>query len=251
VILDDALLNQDLSRFRVLLAPGLECISDLQVDKLKKYVINGGTLYLTGDAGCFTSHGEPRTRRAFADWFENEGMNITDHAGVVLANPGKGRVVYCSERLGLNDFCKSHTIKSNYEYLPDAKLTALHEKFLRQVLGTELSFEAIAMPAKLLTSVYRESRNGEDITLVHLLNATGVRVKNGDILPLPDPAWGEIKGDLIFEISLPSISNSYYATPDAPGHRPVKVEKVIEGRYRIIVPEGTVEKYGIVYLYSS
>jgi hypothetical protein len=251
VILDDALLNQDLSRFRVLLAPGLECISDLQVDKLKKYVINGGTLYLTGDAGCFTSHGEPRTRRAFADWFENEGMNITDHAGVVLANPGKGRVVYCSERLGLNDFCKSHTIKSTYEYLPDAKLTALHEKFLRQVLGTELSFEAIAMPAKLLTSVYRESRNGEDITLVHLLNATGVRVKNGDILPLPDPAWGEIKGDLIFEISLPSISNSYYATPDAPGHRPVKVEKVIEGRYRIIVPEGTVEKYGIVYLYSS
>jgi hypothetical protein len=122
---------------------------------------------------------------------------------------------------------------------------------LRQVIGTDLSFEAMAMPAKLLTSVYRESRDGEDITLVHLLNATGVKVKNGDILPLPDPEWGEIKGDLIFEISLPSISNSYYATPDTPGHQPVRVEKVIEGRHRIIVPEGTVEKYGIVYLYSS
>jgi hypothetical protein len=248
VILDDALLNQDLSRFRVLLAPGMECISDLQVDKLKKFVLNGGTLYITGDAGSFTSYGEPRTRRAFADLFENESMNITDHAGVAEANPGKGRVVYCAERLGLNDFCKSHTINSTYEFIPDTSLTAIHEKILRQVIGTELSFEAIAMPEKLLTSVYRESRNGEDITLVHLLNATGVKVKNGDILPLPDPGWGEIKGDLIFEISLPSISKSYYATPDAPGHRPVRVEKVRKGRYRIIVPAGTVEKYGIVYL---
>ena len=177
-------------------------------------------------------------------------MNITDHPGVLEANPGKGRVVYCEERLGLNDFCQSHTIGNTYEFFPDAALTALHEKVLRQVIGTELSFEAIAMPSKLLTSVYRESRNGEDITLVHLLNATGVNVKNGDILPVPDPTWGEIQGDLIFEISLPSISHSYYATPDAPGHLPVRVEKVKEDRYRIILPEGTVQKYGIVYLYS-
>ena len=252
VILDDALLNQDLSRFRVLLAPGMECISDEEVDELKGFVLNGGTLYITGDAGGFTSYGEPRTRPAFADWFDKESMNISsEHARVLEANPGKGRVVYCADRLGLNDFCESHTVNSTFEFFPDEGLTVQHEKVLRRVIGTELSFEAIAMPAKLLTSVYRETRNGKDITLVHLLNATGVRVKNGDVLPLPDPAWGEIKGDLIFEISLPSIGSSYYATPDAPGHQPVRVEKVKEGRYRIIVPKGTVEKYGIVYLYSS
>jgi hypothetical protein len=251
VILDDALLDQDLSRFRVLLAPGMECISDLQVDKLREFVLNGGTLYLTGDAGGFTSYGEPRTRKVFADWFESDGMDKTDHARAVEANPGKGRVVYCAERLGLNDFCKSHTIGSTYEFFPDSALTARHEKVLRQVIGTDLSFEAVAMPAKVLTSVYRESRNGEDITLVHLLNATGVKVKNGDVLPLPDPEWGEIKGDLVFEISLPSVGNAYYATPDGPGHQPVRVEKIKKGRYRIILPEGTVQKYGIVYLYSS
>ncbi len=54
---------------------------------------------------------------------------------------------------------------------------------------------------------------------------------------MPDPEWGQIKRDVIFEISLPSISKSYYATPDATGHKPVKVEKVKEGRYRIISPK--------------
>jgi beta-galactosidase GanA len=49
-VLDDALLNQNLSRFRVLLAPGIDCLSDEQVAKLKEYTRNGGTLFITGDA---------------------------------------------------------------------------------------------------------------------------------------------------------------------------------------------------------
>jgi len=104
------------------------------------------------------------------------------------------------------------------------------------------------MPAKVLSSVYNESQNGKQRTLVHLLNATGVKAENGDNLPLADPSWERIKGDMIFEISLPSVSESYYATPDTPGHSPVTVEKVNNERYRITVPEGTVEKYGIVFI---
>jgi hypothetical protein len=73
-------------------------------------------------------------------------------------------------------------------------------------------------------------------------------VKNGDTLPLPNPTWEEIKDDMSFEISLPSISESYYATPDSPGHKAVRVEKISEGRYKVVVPKGTVDKYGIVYL---
>jgi hypothetical protein len=85
---------------------------------------------------------------------------------------------------------------------------------------------------------------------VHILNATGVKIKDGDKLPDPDPQWEKIKGDMIFEISIPSVSDSYYSTPDTPGHKPVGVEKISEGRYRITVPEGTVDKYGIIYLYQ-
>ena len=148
----------------------------------------------------------------------------------------------------MNDFCNSFTVGRTYKFTPDEKLTALHEKVLSQVLGNTLSFEAVSMPQKVLASVYNELRDGKKMTMVHLLNATGVKVKNGDTLPLPNPTWEEIKDDMSFEISLPSISESYYATPDSPGHKAVKIEKIAEGRYRVIVSKGTVDKYGIVYL---
>lgn len=247
-ILDDALLNQDLSRFRVLLAPGMDCVSDEQVTKLKQYVSNGGTLYITGDAGLLTSYGEPRKVWAFAEVMGRDALSKVGNTDILEAKLGKGRMVYCANSYAFNDFCKSYTIENIYEFTPDATLTALNEKNLRKVIGSNLSFEAVAIPAKVITSVYSESREGRKTTLVHLLNATGVNVKNGDKLPLPKPSWGVIKGEMSFEISLPSIGKSYYATPDSPGHKPVKVEKVSDGRYRIVIPEGTLEKYGIVYL---
>jgi len=247
-VLDDALLNQDLSRFRVLLAPGIDCLSDEQVTKLKQYVTNGGTLFITGDAGKLTSYGEPRPIWAFADILGNDALTKSQNTDVVEANFGKGRVVYCAKRYGINDFCNSFTVENTYKFTPDEKQTALHGKVMRQVLGNSLSFEAVSMPQKVLTSVYNELRDGKKLTLVHFLNATGVKVKNGDVLPLPNSKWEEIKNDMSFEISLPSISESYYATPDSPGHKPVRVEKISEGRYKVVVPKGTVDKYGIVYL---
>lgn len=247
-ILDDALLNQDLSRFRVLLAPGMDCVSDEQVARIKQYVSNGGTLYITGEAGQLTAYGEPRTVWAFADILGNDALTKAGNTDIIEAKLGRGRVVYCAKQYGLNDFCNSFTIENTFKFAPDAKLTALNEKILRQVIGNKLSFEAIAIPAKVLTSVYNEIRNGKTLTLVHFLNATGVKAKNGDILPLPDPSWEEIKEDMSFEISLPSIRESYYATPDSPGHKPVRAEKINDGLYRIVVPKGTVEKYGIVYI---
>jgi hypothetical protein len=248
-ILDDALLNQDLSRFRVLLAPGMDCVSDEQVEKLKQYVFNGGTLYITGDAGKLTSYGEPRTKWAFEDVLGEDALKRSATTDMVEGKMGKGRIVYCSNRYGLNDFCKSHTSENTYQFNPDARLTALNEKNLRQIIGDKLTFEAVAIPAKVLTSVYNESRNEGKITMVHLLNATGVYAKNGDKLPLPDPTWGVITSDMSFEISLPSVGKSYYASPDAPGHKSVRTEKTGDGRYRITVPAGTVDKYGIVYIY--
>jgi hypothetical protein len=226
----------------------MDCISDEQVIKLKQYVSNGGTLYITGEAGQLTSYGEPRTVWAFADVMGSDALIKAENTDVVEAKLGKGRIMYGAKRYGLNDFCKSYTIENIYQFTPDPDQTALNEKTLRIVIGDKLSFEAVTMPEKVLASVYTESRAGKNITLVHLLNATGVKVKNGDMLPLPNPSWGVIKGDLSFEIALPLVSKSYYATPDSPGHKSVKAEKVRDGRYRIIIPEGTLDKYGIVYL---
>lgn len=243
-ILDDALLNQDLSRFRILLAPGMDCVSDEQLIRLKEYVINGGTLYLTGDALKYTSFGELRDAPTFGTTFPE----INTEADWVETTLGSGRIIYSRHRYGINDFCTSFTIGNIYQYTPNAGLTALHEKNISMVTGNTLSFQALSIPPKVLTSVYVDFKEGKKVTMVHLLNATGVKIKNGDKLPLPDPTFEKISEDLIFELSAPVISSIYYASPDTPGHQTVRAEKTGDGRFRITVPAGTVDKYGIVYI---
>jgi len=246
-ILDDALLNQDISRFRVLLAPGMDCLSDEQVAKLREFVENGGTLYITGDAGKLTSYGEPRENFAFAGLFKKNQLEESDYTE---SGFGKGRIIYSPERYGLNDFCKFYTIENTYMFNPDTNITITHKKLLQKVLGPQSSFKAIAIPEKVIVSVYNEMRNEKKLTLVHLLNATGVEVKNGDLLPLNNPTWNEIQTEMSFEILLPAISELYYTSPDSPGHKTITSEKTGEGKYKITIPAGTVERYGIVYLYE-
>ncbi len=230
--------------------PGVDCISDEQAEKLISFVHNGGTLYITGDAGRYTSYGEPRAVWPFAGLLGDNILKGYAPDGVIEAKAGKGRIVYCTEQYGINEFCKSHTIENIYEFSPDPEITALNEKILRKVIGSRLSFEASELPKKVLTSVYSELRDGKKVTLVHLLNATGVKAANGDKLPLPDPEWGKTDREMSFEISLPSVSSSYYASPDAPGHSKVRIEKISDNRYRVAIPGGTVDKYGIVYLWQ-
>jgi len=249
-ILDDALLNQDLSRFPVLLAPGLECISDEQAAKLRTYVSSGGTLFLTGEAYRFSSYGEPRKTWIFEDMISENQMKNTSDTSLAESFYGKGRIIYSPGRYGLNEFCGSFTLGDIYRFNPDQKITALNEKIFSRIFKSGLSFKSISIPSKVLVSVYSDYVNEKKIKLVHILNATGIKIKDGDKLPDPDPQWEKIRGDMIFEISIPSVSDSYYSTPDTPGHKPVGVEKISEGRYRITVPEGTVDKYGIIYLYQ-
>ena len=75
-----------------------------------------------------------------------------------------------------------------------------------------------------------------------------MKVKNGDIFPVSNTVWEAIDEDLVFEIVLPSIDEAFYASPDETGHKTVKIEKPENNLYKITVPKGTVEKYGIVFL---
>ena len=246
-ILDDAITSQDISRFRVLLAPSIDCISNNQEEELKQFVFNGGTLYLTGDAGKLTPYGEPRQTRAFSDILSEEDILKATDLDWVEAKHGKGRIVYTMKKNAINEYCGSFRHGDVYSFNPDSVITKTNEKILNYVIGNR-NFKSISVPSKVLVTVYKNNEKEKNTTMIHLLNATGVKVKNGDMLPLPNPEWGVIDEDLVFEIALSSISDAYYTSPDTPGHKTVNAEKIGNNLFKITVPKGTVDKYGVVYL---
>ena len=245
-ILDDAIPDQDISRFRVLLAPGMDCIFDEQEQSLKQFIFDGGILFLTGDAGMLTPYGEVRDTMAFADILTQSRLAETIDKDWIEVKYGKGKIIYTRHKSMMNEFCPSiRETGMKYRFAPDPKITAFNEKILENVVGS-MMFKSISIPSKVLITAYKDMEKNH--VMVHLLNATGVKVKHGDTLPLADPVWEPINEDMSFEITLPSLKKAYYASPDAGGHKKIVVKKVGKNRYKVIIPKGTVEKYGIVYL---
>ncbi|ULB35565.1 MULTISPECIES: hypothetical protein [Proteiniphilum] len=245
-ILDDAITSQDISRFRVLLAPGMDCISDAQESILKQFIFNGGTLLLTGESGVLTPYGEVRDKRAFCDILTERLLAETTKTDLMEVKYGKGRIIYSMDKSMMNEFCPSiRDTDMIYRFTPDPKITAFNERIIENTVGT-MKFKSISIPSKVLVTAYKDTEKGA--VMVHLLNATGVKSKHGDVLPLAAPAWEPINEDISFEITLPSFKKAYYTSPDAEGHKKVDVEKTGKNRYKVIVPRGTVDKYGIVYL---
>lgn len=246
-ILDDALtVGIDLSKYRVLLAPGMDCISSEQEELLTRFVDNGGTLFLTGEAGTLDPYGDVRTSRAFSNILTDDKLLEATQTDFVTTPHGKGRIVYASEKHAINEYAESiRNTRMVYTFSPDPTITSINEKILSDVIG-ETKFRAISIPAKVLATVYRDMET--NVTMVHLLNATGVKAKYGDALPIPNPTWTPIEEDISFEISLPTLSKAYYTSPDSDGHKTVNVKKTGENSFKITVPQRTIEKYGIVYL---
>lgn len=247
-ILDDALTDGfDLSRYRVLLAPGMDCISAKQEELLTRFIDNGGTLFLTGDAGTLDPYGEARANRAFNRILTDEMLSEAARTDFVVATHGKGRIVYAAKKHAINEYAASiRNAGMVYRFSPDPDITSINEKILSDVIGETL-FRSISIPSKVLVTVYRDLETG--VTMVHLLNATGVTAKHGDALPMPNPTWTTVEEEITFDISLPSpLSKTYYTSPDDEGHKAVKWEKTGDNRFTITVPKGTLEKYGIIYL---
>jgi hypothetical protein len=247
-ILDDAITSRDISGFRVLLAPGMDCISDEQEQAFKQFVRDGGALFLTGEAGLFTPYGEDRDQRAFGDILTDSRLAKANKTDWVEVKYGKGRFVYARNKSMINEFCPS--IRESgmiYRFTPDPEITASNEKIWEHIVENKV-FKAVSIPSKVLVTAYKDAAEDRNAVMVHLLNATGVKVKHGDTLPLPDPAWEAIHDDMSFEITLPSFKKAYYVSPDAKGYKEVRIKKMGKNRYKVTLPRGTVDKYGIIYL---
>jgi hypothetical protein len=160
---------------------------------------------------------------------------------------GKGTITYCAAQLGTMNF--QTVYRDKWEFEMDRSLAEIFVKTFRRTVGDKpLNFEAVQIPAQVITSQWQQKIDGRDCSLIHFLNATGVHMKKGDTVVYKKslPAFPALDKDLIFEISMPAINDAYIVSPDYKGHKAVKVEKIGDGRYRVVVPKESLGAYAMV-----
>jgi len=162
---------------------------------------------------------------------------------------GKGSITYCSGQLGTINY--QAVYRDKWEYELDHALAKILMKSFRSAIGEKpLDFEMIQAPDQLISSLWQQTIDGSDCTLVHILNATGVRMKKGDTVVYKKtlPAFPPLTKDVIFEIKRSSLKEAYITSPDYTGHRPASIEKVADGRYRVTISKDAIQAYAMVVL---
>jgi Beta-galactosidase trimerisation domain len=93
----------DLSKYRVLVLPDSECLSDAQLASIRRFVENGGGMVAIGQAGLYDEWRRLRVQAGLADLIDGqhparayeERVGHTETAGEpVRKQAGKGRSVY-------------------------------------------------------------------------------------------------------------------------------------------------------------
>jgi hypothetical protein len=167
----------------------------------------------------------------------------------VTRSIGKGSVIYSSVLLGAANYQEQCKNGDTWKFEMNQPLAGILKSIIREVLDEKpLKFEAVQMPAHVISSLWVQENKDRTRTYVHLLNASGVRIKQGQKVPNAKslPAFPPIARDLIFEIDLPSFSKGYVTSPDYAGHQNIKVKKVGENRYRVTVPKEALKAYAVV-----
>jgi hypothetical protein len=173
---------------------------------------------------------------------------------VVSGSYGQGDLVYCAAALGAVNYQDNTNIRQAITFKMKEPLKNLLMDIVHLSLGTDpLIFTPVEMPEKVFTTYYQQNHQGKRSRVVHLLNGTGVTVKTGDRIPTAKsrPAFPALVRDLVFELQLPSLSDSYAVSPDYTGKRAIVTEKLSSRRYKISVPKEALQSYTVLYFHEN
>jgi beta-galactosidase GanA len=225
IVFDDQL--RDLSKYRVLVLPDQECLSDAQLDLIREFVTSGGGLVATEHTSLYTEWRQRRRDFGLKDlfqvaaprWASRRAPEKLLDIGAVKNQVGRGRAVYLAE------------VRPAVEKPPTARMTSEYWKLpvnwkelvsaVEWAAGERLSIEVKA-PQTVVAELIEQRQDNK--LLVHLLNYDVGRtpeVRNiGVSLRVPD-------GKKVSEVSLLSPDE---ATEQAPSFT------VKEGRVVFTVP---------------
>jgi len=219
---------RDLSKYRVLALPDQECLSDEQLDLIRKYVRGGGGLVATEQTSLYTPSRQRRRDFGLKDLLKVEAppwQGARESEAVLKIPPvhnevERGRVVYIPEVKSTIEKPRGDRMTSEYWKLP-ANWRELIES-VKWAAGGRLSLEVTAPPTVVAELVEQKQKN---TFIVHLLNYDVARV----------PAVRNIQ----LSVQLPlqrKVRNAFLLSPDEEGLRPLPVTQK-DGRATLTVPQ--------------
>ncbi len=274
-LLEESLASGKLKDVRNLLILNASSLSDEQIKIIRDFAANGGTVYLSAHAGTCDLLGNYRKKWPFADIFgfslrlpvkmtktksityDGKTIPFTASYPVIAGEPGsvkiaveakfgKGRFIYSSIPFGSQLAEDEQTVGNPYKFKPDPKLYDLYAALLADHFKQGQVFEAVRIPQGVLTSVWRSPEG----LAVHLLNASGVKIKPRAKIPsaMKESSWGVLTEPLVMNVRMPKLSKAYLSSPDFEGGKEVKYQKLDQNRWQITIPPELLKRYSILKL---
>ncbi len=158
---------------------------------------------------------------------------------------GKGRVLYTPFVFGHSVWNDEQMVGTVFKSERRPVCESLFQAVIRDYAGNANAWEPGNTPAGVLTGVFDVAGK----SVIHFLNATGSKIKKGDIVPPnpPEDVFPMLNEDIRFAIFKQNATKAYAVSPDFPDPRPLQFE-IKDGRVNVILPKGLLKAYTIVYV---
>ncbi len=222
---------------------GIDC-------QVARDTLKGPVRVKVGDREPFElQYGAPKVRPAdgvetMASMVDAAGTRICPAVTVNSVNASTR--IYVAPTLGYYNRQPEQTTGDQFTYEGNQPAHDLLLEIVRRAVGTRLQVEPVQVPQRVLLAAYSVGTQ----YAVHLLNATGVNLKPGDVIPesKPGEAFPPLDADIVFDLRVPSLSGARAVSPDYEGERAVTIARQPDGAYRVTVPAEALSAYSVVYL---
>ncbi|MBE6366355.1 MAG: hypothetical protein E7052_00385 [Lentisphaerae bacterium] len=262
-----------LSKYKLLAISGAGCLSDQEIEAIKAFARNGGTVYLSTIAGAYTQYGVKRKVWPFKEIFGFSPGNPRRYKALkayrmqvtpinrpvtaflpknvkkpnllqMRAKYGKGEMIYCSMAIASELYESELMPNHKWGYNHDAELQKLYQKELTAVFKSANIWQTDA-PEKVFTSLWQEK---DGSIVVHFINAQGACMKPGQVtgLKAPVPAFPPVEKDITFTIAKANCREVIACSPDFEGGRALKFKQLKNGKIQVVLPKELFKVYTMV-----
>ncbi len=173
IIFDQHLNAEDLAKYKVLILPNQEALSDAQLEIIRKFVDQGGGLVATEHTSLYTETRRRRSDFGLADlfmvnpplWQARAGTEKIPDGNTVRNSYGAGRVVYIPEIIPELPKPPAASMSSAYWYLPKN-----HNEIISSVKHAAGSNLSIQLKAPKTVTMELVNQKSAGLTILHLIN---------------------------------------------------------------------------------